>query len=273
MINEYEFINLDKEIKYSIFRFVSKGTERVIPIHYHDEVELLYCEKGSLTIWIEGEKKIINNGELFFLNKNVPHATQGGKGCSVIVLYQSSDIFDKEALNISMNNNCSSKSFNEIINLIIQIYENSLSKESFIQYKIHSNILKLNFLLFKEYSCTIDELGQKQIIKNNKFNRILSIVNSNYDKDLNLEKLSQLSNYSMHYISRLFKLHTNSTFLSYKNSLSLEKALKLIETTDNDFTFIALQSGFPNEKSMRKQFKTILNKTPRDYKRQKKTEI
>lgn len=270
-MTNYEYIYLNKAYPYHLFRFISQDNQRIIPVHYHQEVEILFCEKGSLIIWIEGKKVKLEEGDLYFINKNIPHSTQSKIGSRVMVMYQNSDIFDEEEVMIMINQDeRGMQQRQELITIINRIfYLQKITSDRFVKYTIQSELCQLNYLLLTYFSMEIDETAKRKIRQNLKFNKVLSIVNEAFDQNMNLNELSILSGYSVPYLSRLFKKHTGGTFLEYKNSLSLEKALKLIDTTDDDLESIAFLSGFSNEKSMRTAFKKGLNMTPIKYKMSK----
>jgi len=44
-----------------------------IPVHWHDEVEIIYIRTGPLTIVVDGEEYAGNNGDIFFVNPGQLH--------------------------------------------------------------------------------------------------------------------------------------------------------------------------------------------------------
>ena len=51
------------------------------------------------------------------------------------------------------------------------------------------------------------------------------------------------------------------------NLYRIEKAVELIQNSNNSFTEISLQCGFSTIRNFNRTFKSILNITPSDYKR------
>lgn len=267
MHEEYENIQLDHETDSYIFKFLSRDTARIIPMHFHKEVEILYCIKGNLKIWIEGKQVVLNQGEFFFLNSLVPHATQSLSSSEVVVLYLSDEIFKKEQVQIKVPKAANASSaYQRCIDRINQIYQQSQGSERFQKYLQQSLVLELEYLFLKEFSEDIGKDNQKQFAQNAKISKVIHLVRNNFHRNISLEELSQLSGYSMHYLSRMFHKNTGLTFYEYKKSLCLELALKMIETTNESLEEIALKSGFPNEKSMREYFKKIMGISPIKYK-------
>ena len=67
-----------KEYPYTQYFIHKPKREFHIPVHWHDEVEIIYIKRGYITIYIgeqsfsakEGELFIVNSGELHFMSSN-----------------------------------------------------------------------------------------------------------------------------------------------------------------------------------------------------------
>lgn len=63
------------------------------------------------------------------------------------------------------------------------------------------------------------------------------------------------------------------TVLNYINIIRLEKSYPDLMNTDYPIIQIALNHGFPNEKSYNRVFKAVYNVTPYQYRKEQKTAI
>lgn len=77
----------------------------------------------------------------------------------------------------------------------------------------------------------------------NEYNRILIYLNEYY-MSADLESICRHFHRSPSHISHLFKKQTGMTIRAYCNKLKLEKAKKILETTDTPITNIAFDTGF-----------------------------
>lgn len=96
---------------------------------------------------------------------------------------------------------------------------------------------------------------------------IKSYIIKNYDKELTLEKLSQLFFINPSYCSFLFKEKTGENFIDYVNKIRIEKAKELLKSTDYKTYKIAKMLGFNNDKYFFRVFKKITQYTPDEYRR------
>ena len=62
-----------REYPYSQYFIYNPKGKFHIPVHWHDEVEIIYIKKGKLTIYIGEEKILANQGEVFFVNTGDLH--------------------------------------------------------------------------------------------------------------------------------------------------------------------------------------------------------
>lgn len=97
---------------------------------------------------------------------------------------------------------------------------------------------------------------------------ICDYIKRNYNKILFVADIANYYGYSSEYLSRYFKKHTGMTIHNYINNIRLMNAHRDLLNTDNSITFIALENGFPNEKSFTKAFKAVYRKTPDKYRKE-----
>ena len=57
--------------------------EDVIPWHWHEELEIVYVETGSLKLQIPGKTFHLGQGEGFVINSNLPHYAAAENFCDL----------------------------------------------------------------------------------------------------------------------------------------------------------------------------------------------
>ena len=93
----------------------------------------------------------------------------------------------------------------------------------------------------------------------------LDYVEVNYMKDISLESISQYVGYSAKYFSRYFKERTGMTFISYLNTVRLDKAKILLVETDMKVQDVANTVGVENANTFIRLFKQTEGMTPGQY--------
>jgi two-component system response regulator YesN len=97
------------------------------------------------------------------------------------------------------------------------------------------------------------------------FIQIMKYLNENYEKDVSLKKLSEHFHMNSSYISYLIKNETGLTYSQHLTELRIEKAKKLLTTTDLSLTEISEAIGFNDYFYFIKKFKKVVGVTPGSF--------
>lgn len=97
---------------------------------------------------------------------------------------------------------------------------------------------------------------------------ITSWMQEHLDEDISLTVLSDLFHLNPQYISQLFKAEIGVSFLSYLTTIRLEKAKKLLISTDMSITELAMACGYADYRVFTKVFRKSEGITPSGYRRE-----
>ena len=249
------------------------------PVHWHDELEIIYIKQGALQITINGQDYQGTAGSIFLVNPRELHL-MGSSDLSVayytllfpleFISFQSRDelettllqplrsgqlIFEHEISDTTLKN--------KLCSILDEITAINLETSSMKQLK--TRILLLQFLQkIVEYpSLIVPASGSKTDMQK----ELLVYIQQHYTDKIALQDLAEHFHLSEKYISRYFKEHFYLTFSDYVNHLRLTHAKKLLETTELSVTEIALCSGFPNVSYFIRTFKTCYEKPPLKYRK------
>lgn len=135
------------------------------------------------------------------------------------------------------------------------------------------NILNSLFSIneIKEYcirffSNISESLKDKNIYSSNDLiEKIKIYINKNYQKNLSVEFLSSLFYLNRSYCSSIFKKKTGEKLVDYINSVRIEKAKRLLESTDKKMYQISKAVGYDNVKYFFRIFKSKEKISPEQY--------
>jgi YesN/AraC family two-component response regulator len=99
--------------------------------------------------------------------------------------------------------------------------------------------------------------------------RIIRLLEKNYEKNLTLEDAASVASLSPKYVSRLFKQETHKNFSEYRIHLRIEEAKKMLKRSSLSINEIAEKIGYENAESFMKVFKKVTGCTPSQYREQK----
>jgi AraC family transcriptional regulator of adaptative response / DNA-3-methyladenine glycosylase II len=101
--------------------------------------------------------------------------------------------------------------------------------------------------------------------------RALRIIDERLQSTLSIEMLSDLLGVGARHLRRLFEEHIGASPLSVIRTKRLMLASRLLSSTDNRITDVALGCGFSSSRNFNESFKQTFTITPREYRKKFKT--
>lgn len=102
---------------------------------------------------------------------------------------------------------------------------------------------------------------------NHKMHRVLDYIGANFDQEITLEQVAGMMFLSPSAFSKCFLKYNGVGFKQYVISKRMEKAIFLLETTDDTVLTIAAACGFHNGASFYKAFRKTVGVPPHYYRR------
>jgi AraC-like DNA-binding protein len=266
--------------------FVSNGQWKH-PRIILDDFELIVILKGSFSLKVNGEEKVLKENDSLLLLPNEEHYgidTQEEK----VSFYWLHFTFSNSYKIIEKNKVYK----DEIIKMFPQITDFSgiFLKEEFtiveidrikalikqlLDYKsskLYSNRpcnLLMELILMELTTCLL----KREIYKGNSEDRSFMIENvcdwirANIYKNISIQELAEHFGYNAEYFSRKFKKDLGTSPKKYIFSVQIEKAKALLCTTDLKLKEIASSVGIEDDKMFFKKFKKYECITPTQYKK------
>lgn len=125
-----------------------------------------------------------------------------------------------------------------------------------------------------DYMCGIidkiqlESLNVKRIDPN--VERMIEIIQHEYDKPLSLDEMSKRFDLTSSYISRLFKKETGQNFKDYLTRFRMVKAKEMLLESNYNINEIALKIGYLNGDQFGRMFKQLEGMTPYEYRKKVK---
>ena len=269
-----------KDDPFSTYHIKNEGRSFQIPVHWHDELEIIYVKSGFLTVSISGENYIGTPGDAFVVSPGNLHfmGSQAGEVDYFTFLFPleyisfcTDDMLDDKLLTPLKNGHLMIRprikdAAKELCEQLAEIYmAKNDEKKLEIAVQIKTKIILLQFIL---------EMWEKgSVIENDKSGRntiekeMISYIQQNFMEKISLKEFSEQFHLSEKYISRYFKEHFHITLSQYIKHLRLEHAKQLLQDTDTPVTEIAMQSGYQNVSYFIRSFKKTYGVSPLKYKK------
>ena len=266
----------------SVMRYIHGNTD----LHTHNFLELAYILDGTALHTINGRTFSVNPGDYFIVDYSGKHRYQTPPGKQITLF---NILFTPKFIDPILSD-C--YSFQQILEHYLIRFQNapvSFPQET-VFHDDDGTILNRISEMEREYSylrpgyaellrCELIEIIILILRKftnsnNNSANHpcvcsALDYINRNYMQPLTLTDISKKLNYSLSYLSRLFKDETGISFVEYLQKKRIENACRLLLTTNKKVSEIAELVGYSDLKNFQSVFKKIMNTTPKAY--QKKT--
>lgn len=159
--------------------------------------------------------------------------------------------------------------------LFVDLYRHFDFSEVLYQDYIHQIITSQHYEeLAKVIDCTIQTIRENWQMKKYSMHitKIMSIVENEYDSDLNLKEISDRLFLNPVYAGQLFKRETGQSFSQYLNIYRVQKVQECLLNTDDSIGIIAIKTGYSTANYLSKNFRKVCGLTPKDY-RSKYTKI
>ena len=95
--------------------------------------------------------------------------------------------------------------------------------------------------------------------------RAKELLEGSITEDVTVAEIADKLNISVHYLCHIFKSETGMTPIDYRNSLKISKAKKLLVSTDDKISDIALECGFGSASYFSKLFSKCEGITPIEF--------
>ena len=269
-----------KDDPFSTYHIENAGRSFQIPVHWHDEFEIIYVRSGFLTVSISGESYIGKTGEAFVVSPGNLHL-MGSQSGTVdyytflfplkYISFRTDDMLDEkllEPLNSGHLMICPrvKDTAKELCEQLIKIYEaKNDESESKITTQVRTKIILLQFILEmwkKGFVIENDTSGRNTVEK-----EMVSYIQQNFTGKISLREFGEQFHLSEKYISRNFKEHFHITLSQYVTYLRLEHAKQLLQDTDIPVTDVAMQSGYQNVSYFIRSFQKAYAVSPLKYRK------
>ena len=249
--------------------------DSIVPMHYHEEIELLFVLKGGKRMVVDGTSYEAGEGDVIFVNSGVPHTVYSTEEplATFLIQFKEKSFVETEGSQI-ISSSTRLKSLSEAAVAVIKnkelfasalaILNESRGKGVAYDVFIRSEIYKMLGCLYREkYLVAPDSARSSREAE--KISPILSYISKNYSEDITLEGASAILSFDPSYFCRIFKRATGASFTEYLNFVRISNAEKLLTKTNKSILEISEAVGFSSVSYFNRIFKKYKSCSPRYY--------
>lgn len=258
------------------------------PLHWHDEMEIIYIEKGTCRITMDKSRHPASAGDILFVTPGMLHAIEQADGAECIYY---NIVFD---LHLLGSPDASDSCFLRYIQPCIDgqfLLPHILSDDSLVHARllkclsalaasredrsegreliIKSCLFEIFWLLWQlRIRNTEAGADRRHTSQTEKMKELIRFINTNYSRQITIQEAADFCGYSPSYFMKFFKSFTGSTFVAYLNNYRLQKAGELLGSSQNTVLEISEMTGFENHSYFIRLFRRQFGITPFQYRRQ-----
>lgn len=236
----------------------------------HVDLEILFNLKGSANLIVGAKEYQFNQNDIILINQTENYQIIHLNGIVACITIKRSRLELDDAIK-QVNFYCNSCTYdNKSVFLQLQTIITTLISE----------YNKPNFTIIKAFSYAytiIDELNLSfpttkvgNTYQKTKMDEILDYIEINYANNLSLNELADEFNFSIPYLSNLFKRNLNMNFTDYYDDVRLRHSIKDLLETNLPIIDIALKNGFASNHAFLRAYKQKYNELPSETRKNKK---
>lgn len=256
--------------KITIYRSNSIDAPLLHPSHYHDFYEIFCLMSGKCHFLLQDQIHELSKGDLAFITPGIMHHFQfyHETSCEIIeILFKKSFLMcDVVSETSSYIGSIPSLYLNDYSELLLRMLSESIGLDEYSD-SFTACYLQQFLLFLARHSIMYQEEPELINMWDTDIQRATHYIYQNYNKQLTLEELAEISSLSPTYFSKKFKLVTGTGFKEYLNYVRLKQAQTALLTTNQAITDISQKCGFKDNNYFRDLFRSVFGCSPKEYRK------
>jgi AraC-like DNA-binding protein len=249
------------------------------PLHWHEEIELLYQLNGETEINIEGEKHRLLKKHLMVVNSSKVHSTYCHDSAEMFVcVHISPKHMQKYIPDISFYQiDCSPERISDerfpyyleicrLMERLIVIY-----MEDVLAYAMEAEgiVLQVLALLLRHFSTnTVPVETDTDLLAKERIHEVIVYTDAHFREQISLADVADHVGLDKKYFCRFFKKHMGMSYLSYLNEIRLAHIYRDLISTRDSIRDIAENNGMVNQKLFNQSFKELYGLRPSEVRKE-----
>ena len=254
------------------------------PLHTHNYVEFIYMCQGETTHIIDGQRIVLKEGDLLFMNQHARQEILPAGENDIAVNFMILPEFFNTAFSMMEQSESPLRDFliscltkkdmdgnflyfkvsdiPQIQNIMENMIWNMLRTDSLEFQNINQVTIGLLFLNLLKHTESIG-VSRSSYDQEIMF-RLLRYIDTDY-REASLTSFSKAAKEDPYVLSRIIKKNTGSTFKELLQSKRLNKAQELLKNTDISIADISVMVGYDNTSFFHRLFRRNFGCSPRDF--------
>ena len=254
-----------------------------IPVHWHDELELIYIKKGMGRITVDFREYKVKGPTLALILPGQLHSIDQLEDAFMeyeniifnpsMLIPRQNDVTATDFLLPLMSGKVTVPTiftpvypyYTDVIMPIDACDEISKTKPQGYELYIKSQLYQFFFILDNRCRNLTTGSNRKTL---DKMKIVLKYIENNYMQKITIADIAATVDFSESHFMRYFKETMGTSFVDYLRDYRLTIASRLLTTSDSSILDIAAESGFENLSYFNRVFKQKYSMTPRQFRKE-----
>lgn len=253
-----------------------------VPLHWHDEMEIIYIKKGRGTVTVDFTQYEVSGNTIVLILPGQLHSIEQYEDFSMeyeniifdigMLMPKKEDSSSTGFLRPLLNGKITvpsvfpsaSENFNALSSCMDACDEICKTKPVGYDLFIKGKLFEFFFILSNRCQT---EKNPKALQSLNKMKTVLKYVENNYMHKISIADVAALAEFSESHFMRYFKETMGTSFIDYLRTYRLTMAARLLLASDATVLNIAEEVGFENLSYFNRAFKKKYGVTPSQYRK------
>jgi len=265
------------------YRVHSKKKFKIESVHYHSYIEIIYVLDGGSYVYVDDKGYELNKGDMIIINSGIPHDSTAIEKTTkeLVVKFEPDTLYmsDGYAYNFTYimpfmfgikNKDCIFRSEELEKTYVPDALKNGAEEcikgEYGFEFAMKAELLRVFLWIVRSWK-------NKGIISS-EFETHLEVLKpaleyaQNEYENANSVIAAEKCSLSYAYFSKLFKKTFSQSFSEYVNSIRVSESKRLLMSTEQSITQVAMNTGFSTTSYYISVFKRLTGKTPYSFRKQ-----
>ena len=252
------------------------------PIHFHDDIEVIFVLEGSVTFRNGYYTYLLRQGDIFIVNDREMHSFEKTDEDNMVMMLQMdlsyfSKYYDnlKNCFFVTDPGDDSDESLDVLKTILARIMMEVIQKGYGYEHKVIESTHNLIGCLMSDFQHFVMDDGRFRNESRNKGNKILAgrlnritdYMYDNYNRKLTLGEIAKREHLSIYYLSHIIKEATGLSFQDLLSYIRVEESERLLLGTNKKIGAIAEETGFSAVRYYIKHFEHWFGMHPQEYRK------
>ena len=262
-----------------IYRMQDANGKIDVPYHWQETAEILWIQKGRLSLMINESLYEGKQGDIFYINPCELHGMKAlTQDCTYLAFlfpmswFQADQEDEAQELyikplaegSICICSCLPDRTVKQVIPVFQEIYDLYEEGGAGAWLGIKAGLLRFYYYMYRD---SLAVRRQKESGQMDVRLRIARYIEKHCEEPVSLQDMGKEFHMSPKYFSAYFQKHFARNFSDYLMAVRVERAKKLLAETDGDMELVAQQSGFSSSSYFIRVFRQASQMTPGQYRK------